>query len=109
MNIIESMHGVRTKPIAYAEALLRILNMNNIAIAALAVGVDRTVPWVRRKLKLNDLIPEAKSLVNDGSINETNAYRLACMSRNKQKRFIKHAKHMACDAFAKAVKKELAR
>lgn len=108
MVLLAPIKAIKTKPCEYAMVLLRILTANkDLTKEELSVRLDRSVGWINKRLRLNDLIDEAKDLVDIEKISVTNGYNLARLGKKKQKVFLKAAQTLKMRAFHQKVRKEL--
>lgn len=89
IQIQTNAHHIDTKPIEYSQALLRILERNPaLTLGHLAKLLSKTEQWVRRRLDLLKLVPEAATAVDSGKIRLSNAYQLTKIPADEQSSWV---------------------
>lgn len=99
-----SIH-IKTKPAEYAAQMQRLLETKKtMSVTQLAARLRRQPAWVHSMLKLNDLSPEIKTLVNSGKIIASNALELAKVKDFKdQEKLVEDAQVQVSDLFKQTV------
>ena len=73
-QLMANIHKVETRPVEYSKQLGRILAHNPLMTAAeLSVKLGKSPTWVGQRLNLIKLDEKIQALVDDGTINLTNA------------------------------------
>jgi ParB family chromosome partitioning protein len=104
IQIVASVPYVKTKPVEYANQLLRIMQRNpEMTVPAWAKRLDRCPKWIRDTLRLNKLNSRAARLTNDGRIGTMNAYQLSRLTHEDQELFIDKALAMEASEFSSHV------
>ncbi len=95
IQIIASVHHVKTKPVEYAAQLLRLIDHHtDLKMNDLCAKLGKTPKWIRDTLRLNNLEPLSAQLANDGKMVLMNAYQLARLPHDDQKKLIDKAQTM---------------
>lgn len=95
-QMIANMAKVETRPVQYAKQLQRILamdefrNLSKEEVLA-KLGLNKSPVWFDNQLGLNDLLPEAQELVEEGKINVSSAYVLAKLPADEQTHWLERA------------------
>lgn len=104
MQIMGNLHKIETRPIEYSQSLRLILGHNPLMTAAeLAVKLGMSPSWVGQRLGLLKLDKKVADLVEDGTINLSNAYVLAKLPPEEQGNFVERAMTMAPSEFTPTV------
>jgi len=91
-QVITNLTRVTTKPAEVSKHFLRILSRNPyMTIDELADKICQSRTYVEQRLSLTKLLPDIQKLVNDGSINLTNAYALAKVPEEEQAEHVEAA------------------
>lgn len=99
-QIIGNTGRVETLPAEHSKQLQRILQINpTMTSAELASKLSRGEPWLKDRLKLTNLTPEAAKLVDSGAINLMNAYVLAKLPQDEQSNYLQQAQEMSTSEF----------
>ncbi len=107
-QVQNNIHNIQTKPAEYAKQLDRILrNDPSMTLTQLGALVCQTGAWVSARLGLLRLLPKIQELVDDGSVNLTNAKLLAQMSEDDQKNWFMRAKDMPSEEFVPQARKHI--
>ena len=100
LQIEGNVHKIETKPIQYSKQLLKILAAHperTLAIQAERLGQSEA--WLKDKLRLQKLLPEIQTLVDDGKIPLSSAYILAKMDEDEQPNWVELAQELPPDQF----------
>lgn len=100
LQIEGNVHKIETKPIQYSKQLLKILAAHperTLAIQAERLG--QSEGWLKDKLRLQKLLPEIQTLVDDGKIPLSSAYILAKMDEDEQPNWVDLAQELPPDQF----------
>jgi ParB/RepB/Spo0J family partition protein len=92
IQIIGNLHVVETKPAEYSKQLERLLRLNpTMTVEELARKLGKSKSWLTERLNLTKLTDEIQALVNDSTINITNAYHLAKLPPEDQPNYVERA------------------
>lgn len=92
LQLMANIHKVETRPVEYSKQLNRILANNPTMTATeLSVKLGMSPTWVGQRLGLVKLDAKVSSLVDDGTINLSNAYALAKLPPDEQGPFVERA------------------
>jgi ParB/RepB/Spo0J family partition protein len=95
MQIIGNLHVVETKPAEYSKSLHKLLALNpTMTTVELANRLGKSITWLNERLNLVKLTDAIQKLVNDQTINITNAYNLAKLPQDEQANFAERAQTM---------------
>lgn len=76
-QIVSNAHNVETKPIEYAEQILRLMSANPLlTMAEIGKMLSKSDSWISRVLAINTLADDVKKLVNTGKVPLVNAFLL---------------------------------
>jgi ParB/RepB/Spo0J family partition protein len=104
MQIIGNLHVVETKPAEYSKQLTRLLKLNpTMTTTELATKLGKSTSWLNERLNLLKLTEKIQDLVNDSTINITNAYHLAKLPQEEQDNFVDRAMTMTPSEFVPTV------
>lgn len=111
-QIQTNLQGVTTKPLEFGRTIRRLLMNPKYAGMSRAelltkLGLTKSVSWLNNQLKLNDLLPEAQSLVDSGQIPISNAYELAKLPVDEQIHYLEQAQTETTDKFILLVTNKL--
>jgi ParB/RepB/Spo0J family partition protein len=85
IQMIANLQVIETKPVEYADQLKRLLTLReSLTINTLAAEIGQSVTWLANRLRINDLKPNIKKLVDNGDINISNAQALAKRPEDEQ-------------------------
>jgi ParB/RepB/Spo0J family partition protein len=99
-QILANVHKVETKPIEYSKQLVRILAQNPLMpLSQLAGKLSKSAAWLNERLGLVKLDPKIASLVDEGTIQLSNAYALAKLPIEDQANFVDRAMTMSPQEF----------
>ncbi len=91
-QIIANVHKIETKPMQYTTALVSILGSNPLMTKAeLAARLSHNVKWLEDRLGLTKLQPKIQPLVDEGTLNLSNAYALSKLPPEKQEEYLQAA------------------
>lgn len=103
-QIITNVHRVETRPVEYSQQLIRILAGNpTMTVKELAAKLSKGPSWVSERLGLVKLTAAIASLVDEGTINLSNAYALAKLPEDEQANFIERSMTMTPQEFVPTV------
>lgn len=104
-QIVANVHRIETKPIEYANQLIRVLGYNpTMTEAQLAAQLDKSPQWISNILRLKVLAESIQPLVNEGKICLVNAYNLSKLrDHEEQLAWVERAQTMDTGAFASQV------
>ena len=105
VSIMANVHRKDTSASEYRSGLLKILNINPMMTEAeLASKLGKSPSWIANILRLNKIeSEEIMALVDDGSINMSNAYALAKLPADEQVNFLTEAQTLAPEEFVPKV------
>lgn len=104
LQLMANIHKVETRPVEYSKQLSRILANNPTMTAQeLSVKLGMSPTWVSQRLGLVKLDDKVSSLVDDGTINLSNAYVLAKLPVEEQASFVERAMTMPPAEFTPTV------
>lgn len=87
-NIEENRVRNQTTPIDDAYNIQRLINVYQMTEQEAAEAYRATVPWIKGRLGLLELAPEAEVAVREGRVGASAAQEIAKLSRNQQKRVV---------------------
>lgn len=100
LQIEGNVHKIETKPIQYSKQLLKILAAHpDRTVKIQAERLSKSEGWLKDKLRLQKLVPEAQTLVDDGKIPLSSAYILAKLDDDEQDEWLEKAQTLAPDQF----------
>ncbi len=100
LQIEGNVHKIETKPIQYSKQLLKILAAHpERTVEMQAARLSKSEGWLKDKLRLQKLIPEAQTLVDDGKIPLSSAYILAKLDEDEQENWLAQAQDLPPDQF----------
>lgn len=102
-QIISNVHKKETRAAEYGKAIQRIMGLyptRTVAQQAAMLGKNST--WLKGILGLNNLTPEIQELVNDGKINQANAFPLSRIPQGEQADWVERAMTEKSDVFGPA-------
>ena len=100
LQIEGNVHKVETKPIQYSKQLLKILAAHpERTVKVQADRLGKSEGWLKDKLRLQKLIPEAQTLVDEGKIVLSSAYILAKLDEDEQEAWLEAAQNLPPDQF----------
>jgi ParB family chromosome partitioning protein len=103
-QIITNIHKIETKPAEYSKQLKRIMAMTPTMTALdLASRLGRSLSWINDRLSLGKLAESIQKLVDDGTINLSNAYALSKLDDTDQPNFLDRAMTMPPTEFIPTV------
>jgi ParB/RepB/Spo0J family partition protein len=103
-QLMANIHKVETRPVEYSKQLGRILSHNPLMTAAeLSVKLGKSPTWVGQRLNLTKLDEKIQALVDDGTINLTNAIALSKLPVEEQGNFVERAMTMSPAEFTPTV------
>lgn len=104
LQIIGNLHVVETKPAEYSKQLNKLLALNpTMTSQSLATKLGKSITWLNERLNLIKLLDDIQTLVNDGTINITNAFNLAKLPSEEQPNFVDRAMTMTPAEFVPTV------
>jgi ParB/RepB/Spo0J family partition protein len=104
MQIIGNLHVVETKPAEYSKQLHKLLALNpTMTTLELANKLGKSITWLSERFNLVKLSENIQELVNDGTINITNACNLAKLPPEEQVNFVDRAITMTPSEFVPTV------
>lgn len=84
-QLIANLFKVETRPVEYTHQLRRMLRLDpTMTMARLASRLKKSESWLKQRLELTKLCPEAAQLVDGGQINLNNAYALSKLPPENQ-------------------------
>lgn len=103
-------HTISTRPIEYSEQIQRIMKASDfrITLEEIATLLNMSTSWVSNMLKLRQLTPKAKELVETGNIKAAVAFHLARLPKEEQEYFHDRAERMNAQDFASTINNRLA-
>ncbi len=108
MQMITNMHRFETRAADYAEGLKRLLAYNpTMTTLELANKLGKSVTTINNLLGLTNLTKEIQELVNDNSVNVTNAQILSKLPEEEQPEFLDRAISMVPNQFSTLVSSRL--
>lgn len=100
MQIEGNVHKFETKPIQYSKQLLKILAAHpERTVDEQAKRLGKSGAWLKDKLRLQRLLPEIQTLVDNGAIPLSSAYILAKMDEDEQPEWVERAQSLPPDQF----------
>lgn len=102
-QIIGNLHKKETRPAEYAKQIQRIMGlypMRTVTEQAAQLGKPST--WLKQILGLGSLTPEIQVLVNEGQINQANAFPLSRLPQSEQPDWVERAMTWKADEFVPA-------
>lgn len=91
-QVIANIHKVETKPSEYSKQLVMILSQNpTLTKASLCTKLSKSLKWLDDRLGLTHLDESISKLVDDQTLNLTNAYMLSKLEEEEQKEFLDQA------------------
>ncbi len=91
-QIIANVHKIETTPTQYTKALLKILAGNPLmTVSELCQQINKETEWFYKRLGLLKLSKPIQEMVDNGTINLSNAYILAQLPEDKQEDFVQAA------------------
>lgn len=100
-QVIGNAVRVDTRPVEFAKQLQRLMGADPMCtVASMAAQVNKSDAWVKERLNLTNLIPEAAALVDEGVINITSAFSLAKLPADVQPEFLEKAQTLPHTDFA---------
>jgi ParB/RepB/Spo0J family partition protein len=91
-QLMANIHKVETRPVEFSKHLTRIFGLNPLMTTAeLATKLAVSPSFISQRLGLVKLDDSVAKLVDDGSINVSNAYSLAKLPKENQADFIERA------------------
>lgn len=103
-QIIANIHRIETKPVEYSKGLLRVLARNPLMTESeLAARLAKSPSWLKERLNLVKLGDDLQKLVDENTINLSNAYTLAKLPQEEQKDFADRAQTMPPAQFSPLV------
>lgn len=104
IQIMANIHKVETKPVEYTQQLVRILAHNPmLTVPGLAAKLAKSAAWLSQRLKLVRLAEQVQDLVNEGTINISNAQALADLPAEEQMNYLDRAMSMTPGEFLPTV------
>ncbi len=104
MQIIANLHVVETKAAEYSRNLHKLIALNpSTTVLEQANKLGKSITWVNERLSLVKLTDKLQTLVNDGTINVTNASALAKLPQEEQENFADRASSMSPQEFVPSV------
>ena len=95
---------VETLPAEYSKQLQRILQLQpTMTSSELASKLSRSESWIKDRLRLTNLTPEAAKLLDSGAINLINGYSLAKLPVDEQSSYLEQAQSMQTQEFTNLV------
>jgi ParB/RepB/Spo0J family partition protein len=102
-QIIANVHKKETRPAEYGKAIQRIMGLYPTrTVAQQAAMLGKNVTWLKGILGLNNLTPEIQELVNEGKINQANAFPLSRIPQSEQHDWIERAMTEKSEVFGPA-------
>ncbi len=102
-QIIANVHKKETRPAEYGKAIQRIMGLYPTrTVAQQAAMLGKPATWLKGILGLNNLTAEIQELVNDGKINQANAFPLSRIPQNEQHEWLERAMTEKSDVFGPA-------
>jgi len=100
---------VTTKPAAFAQQLLRIIEVKPATtVAELAELTGQSESWINQRLALTKLVPQiGQEFVDAGAITVANAYQLARLPQEEQPDFVESAQTLGVAEFTATVNARL--
>jgi ParB/RepB/Spo0J family partition protein len=100
-QIIGNVQRIDTKPVQYAQQLVRILSANPLMTEAeLAMKLGKSPAWIGQRLGLTKISNEKiKELIDEGRIPLSNAYQIARLPDSEQLDFCERAQTESPDVF----------
>jgi len=103
-QLMANIHKVETRPVEYTKQLGRILGHNPLMTAAeLSVKLGKSPTWVGQRLNLIKLDEKIQALVDDGTINLTNAIAMSKLPVEEQGNFVERAMTMTPAEFTPTI------
>lgn len=89
LQIEGNVHKFETRPIQYSKQLLKILAAHpERTVAEQAKRLGQSEGWLKDKLRLQRLLPDIQTLVDQGKIPLSSAYILAKMDEDEQPEWV---------------------
>ncbi len=99
-QIVANVHKKETRPAEYAKAIQRIMGLYPTrTIAQQAAMLGKNPSWLKSILGLGQLTAEIQALVNDGKINQANAFPLSRLPQSEQPDWVERAMTQKADEF----------
>lgn len=83
LNLTEQIHRKDLTPLEEAEACRALQELSGYSVDQVAGKLGQSPSWVRRRLKLCDLAPEAKKAIRDGKLPASAGVDLALLPTHK--------------------------
>ncbi len=104
MQIIGNLQVIETRAADYSKQLHRLLRLNPTMTALeLANKLGKSITWLKERLKLIKLTDPIQELVNNSTINITNAFNLAKLPKEEQANYVDRAMTMTPNEFVPTV------
>lgn len=104
LQIMGNLHVIQTRPADYSKQLLKLIALDpTTTVLERAQSLGKSITWLNDRLNLVKLTEEIQELVNDGTINVTNAIHLAKLPPDEQKNFADRAITMTPSEFVPTV------
>ena len=92
LQIIGNVQKIETKPVEYTRGMQRILVLNPLlTLSELGLKLNKSATWISERLGLLKLSDDIAKLVDEGSVNLSNAYALAKLPIEEQTNFLSAA------------------
>ena len=91
VNLTEQINKKDLTPLEEGQACRRLVELSHYSVDQVAAKVGQSPAWVRKRLKLCDLAPEAKKALADGKITYTAAINVALLPHALQAQAVKQA------------------
>jgi ParB/RepB/Spo0J family partition protein len=92
LQIIGNLQVVETRAAEYSKQLHKLLALNpTMSTIELATKLGKSITWLNERLNLIKLTDEIQELVNNSTINITNAFNLAKLPQEEQASFVDRA------------------
>ena len=103
-QVIGNTCRVETKPAEYSKHLQHIMQMcPTMTVSDLAAKLAKSDSWLKERLNLTKLSPEAAKLVDCNAINLVNAYSLARLPLEEQADYLEQAQSLPTQDFTNVV------
>lgn len=102
-QIIANVHKKETRPAEYAKQIQRIMGLYPTrTITEQAAQLGKQPSWLKQILGLGALTADIQTLVNDGKINQANAFPLSRLPQSEQPDWVERAMTQTADEFVPA-------
>lgn len=103
IDLVPAKHHIPVKPIETSRQVKRLLDQG-MRIQELSAKIGKSRRWIWERMRLLNLCPEARNLVDDHLIGIKNGVLLSALALTEQERHILAAKGMKVKAFTEYIR-----